>query len=144
MQTFAPYGDPHAVARVLDRQRLGKQRVETLQILNTLVGNTKGWSNHPAVRMWRGYECALVRYGLAMCLAWTRKGYADTCKGKMLERVKHIGGELEVMTQPYPDWLDDARVHESHRSNLIRKDPNHYGKVWPLITPNLPYYWPVT
>lgn len=144
MQTFAPYGDPHAVARVLDRGRLGKQRVECLQILNTLVGNTKGWSDHPAVRMWRGYEFALVRYGMAMCSAWTAKGYADTCKGKMLERVKHIGGELAVMTQPYPDWLDDPRVHESHRSNLIRKDPAYYGKMWPLVVPTLPYYWPVT
>lgn len=37
MQTFAPYGDPHAVARVLDRGRLGKQRVECLQILNTFA-----------------------------------------------------------------------------------------------------------
>ncbi|MDQ1681515.1 MAG: hypothetical protein QOH99_56, partial [Frankiaceae bacterium] len=33
MQTFLPYADFGASARVLDDRRLGKQRVETLQIL---------------------------------------------------------------------------------------------------------------
>ena len=36
MQTFLPFPDFVASARSLDRLRLGKQRVETLQILNAL------------------------------------------------------------------------------------------------------------
>lgn len=53
MQTFLPYTDPEKCARVLDNKRLGKQRVEAIQILNVLLGvtQTKGWRNHPAVKM---------------------------------------------------------------------------------------------
>lgn len=48
MQTFLPYPSFAESARVLDRQRLGKQRVEVLQLLRALTGQTKGWANHPA------------------------------------------------------------------------------------------------
>jgi Pyrimidine dimer DNA glycosylase len=49
-------------ARCLDDVRLGKQRVETYQIVRTLDGVTTGRRHHPAVRMWRGYEGTLVAY----------------------------------------------------------------------------------
>ena len=60
MQTFLPYPDDRASAADLDDRRLGKQRVETLQILRALTWRTYGWQNHPAVRMWRGFVPALV------------------------------------------------------------------------------------
>jgi hypothetical protein len=50
MQTFLPYSSFEESARILDYRRLGKQRVEAWQILRSLDGITKGWSNHPAVR----------------------------------------------------------------------------------------------
>ena len=59
MQTFLPYKSFRKTALCLDNKRLGKQRVETLQILRALTGyyNQSGaWLNHPAVKMWRGYE----------------------------------------------------------------------------------------
>ena len=65
MQTFLPYASFEDVARTLDRKRLGKQRVEGMQILNVLAkppGYTGAWANHPAVKMWRGYENALKQY----------------------------------------------------------------------------------
>lgn len=37
MQTFLPYPDFAESASVLDRQRLGKQRVETLQVMKALT-----------------------------------------------------------------------------------------------------------
>jgi alpha-tubulin suppressor-like RCC1 family protein len=33
-------------------------------------------------------------------------------------------------------------VSRSHRSNLIRKMPEHYGPIWPDVPDDLPYYWP--
>lgn len=38
MQTFLPYADYEQSAAVLDQKRLGKQRVETLQIMQVLLG----------------------------------------------------------------------------------------------------------
>ena len=85
MQTFLPYPNFRESAKVLDRQRLGKQRVETLQILRCLAGETEGWKNHPAVKMWRGYEIALTMYRLAICNEWVSRGYNDNCAEKMME-----------------------------------------------------------
>jgi len=59
VQTFLPYADFGESARALDTRRLGKQRVETLQIVRALTRPGNGWRHHPAVRMWRGYEEAL-------------------------------------------------------------------------------------
>ena len=59
MQTFLPYPDFQKTAQCLDNKRLGKQRVEARQIISTLEGKSNGWRNHPAVKMWKGYEDCL-------------------------------------------------------------------------------------
>lgn len=85
VQTFLPFPSFDASAEVLDARRLGKQRVEAVQVLRGLVVPGYGWRRHPAVRMWVGYEEALVRYGLEICGAWTAQGHADTCAVTLVE-----------------------------------------------------------
>ena len=46
-------------------RRLGKQGVEALQVVRALTRPGYGWQNHPAVRMWRGYEETPGAYGIA-------------------------------------------------------------------------------
>jgi hypothetical protein len=41
MQTFLPYSDITESMRVLDNKRLGKQRVETYQIISAITGRLK-------------------------------------------------------------------------------------------------------
>lgn len=62
MQTFLPCPDFGRTAACRDARRLGKQRVEALQMLNALGDSAHRWRNHPAVRMWSGYEPALRLY----------------------------------------------------------------------------------
>ena len=62
MQTFLPFSDFDASAHALDVKRLGKQRVETIQIVRALTVPDYGWRSHPAALMWKGYEEALGRY----------------------------------------------------------------------------------
>lgn len=138
MQTFLPYADFSESARALDRQRLGKQRVEVLQILNALLGIKTGWTNHPAVRMWSGHEVQLVRYGFAICTQWIKCGYKDTCAGKLAM----LTDVCDLKNDEPPRWLGNDEFHLSHRSNLIRKKPEHYGKLWPDVPNDLPYVWP--
>lgn len=128
MQTFLPHPNFHISALMLDKARLGKQRVEAYQILRALNGQSKGWVNHPATKMWRGYERALQQYLRAMILEWIARGYKNTM---------HIPDEDE--DAPLPPWLGDERLHYSHRANLRRKDPVHYG--WDA-NPETPYFWP--
>lgn len=136
MQTFLPYPSAASSAQVLDRQRLGKQRVEALQILRTLQGRSSGWANHPAVRMWRGHEHALAAYGVVMCDEWLRRGYKDTCRTRFVETAN---GPLI-----WPTWIGDEAFHRSHQSNLVRKLPAHYRTFFPDVPDDLPYVWPVS
>lgn len=149
MQTFIPEpGSFAACVAVLDRQRLGKQRVETLQIMCALTELNKdcqpavsGWINHPATRMWRGYEEALLAYQAATCHEWTGRGYVDTCLAKTSAVIEAYEGPL---TYALPPWWGDYDVHASHRANLVRKMPEHYGPIWPDIKPVEGYVWPST
>lgn len=136
MQTFLPYKDFNHSAAVLDRQRLGKQRVEVLQILRTLSGKSAGWSNHPAVRMWRGNEGALIVYGVIICNEWTKRGYKDSCKFKIEDLYSDAEGT------EYPIWLGNYDFHRSHQSNLVRKNPEYYGPIFPNVPNDIPYIWP--
>lgn len=138
MQTFLPVSDFAASARFLDDARLGKQRVEAYQIIRTLDGITRGWRNHPAVRMWRGYEAALIEYTLVVCDEWDRRGYADTVRGKLQVHLRRTGGPILP-----PPWLGREALHASHRSNLLRKNPDYYGRFGWSEPPDLPYFWPV-
>lgn len=121
---------------MLDSRRLGKQRVEAFQILRTLAGETRGWRQHPAVQMWRGYESALARYGVAMCDEWIARG----CNDAMRDRIAVYDRGDDAL----PPWLGNRRLHRSHQSNLVRKDAAHYRRVFPNVPDDLPYHWPVT
>jgi Pyrimidine dimer DNA glycosylase len=147
VQTFLPYPDFLASARVLDAKRLGKQRVETVQVLRGLTVPGYGWRHHPAVKMWRGYTEALVRYGLDMCAVWGETGRADTCAATLVTDA----GLTAVRTQAelgasgeLPPWLGDEDLHRSHQSALLRKAPDHYGHLFPGVPDDLPYVWPVS
>lgn len=135
MQTFLPYPSFRDSAACLDYRRLGKQRVEAKQILLALA-NGGAWSNHPATKMWRGYERALACYGYVICAEWLQRGYKDT----LLQFFADHDGGLGYST---PSWLGNSDFHASHRSNLLRKDPEFYGQFGWTESPDLPYIWPV-
>jgi hypothetical protein len=136
MQTFVPYLDHQYSAACLDRMRLGKQRVEGLQILQTLIGASSGWRNHPAVKMWAGHEAGLCAYICDMCAEWVYRGYKDNVTQTVLSYIYPDYNDL-------PYWWGDKRVHLSHRANLVRKMPEHYLEIWPDVNSTDPYYWPI-
>lgn len=130
MQTFLPYPDAEKTAKVLDYRRLGKQRVEAMQLINA-IENGGGWSNHPAAKMWAGYIDALKVYHNTIIHEWVDRGYNNNMK---FYPVSHAPIS--------PPWWGDEVFHRSHQSNLVRKFPEHYRKYFPDIPDNLPYVWP--
>lgn len=130
MNTFLPYEDFEQSAKCLDWQRLGKQRSETKQLL---LGQ---FPNHPCSKMWVGHHYCLCRYGIVICTEWARRGYNDN--GTFQWFLDHLSTLID--TGP-PKWLGRKSVHESHQSNLLRKDPEYYGKFGWTVTNYLPYDW---
>jgi len=149
MQTFLPVADFADSARLLDSPRLGKQRVETLQILRAIELPDYGWANHPAVLMWRGRTPALVAYGLAMARVWQERGFADTTARQIGEFAPEVVDRSQddlAAAGLLPSWLGDEELHRSHRSNLIAKDPAFYrerfAERFGAEPDDLPYVWP--
>lgn len=133
MQTFLPYPNLKKSLKTLDSKRLGKQRVEAYQILNILLKRTNknGWKNHPAVKMWEGYENALKLYLNKSIKLWISKGYKNTMK---IEKIK---GKIIL-----PKWFGNKEFHAAHKSNLLRKDKEYYSKFNWKEPPTLDYIWP--
>jgi hypothetical protein len=131
MQTFLPYRSFSKTMRCLDYKRLGKQRVEAMQILDALTDESNGWRHHPAVLMWTGYEDSLRMYLRCAILEWKRRGFNNHMK---LPR-------RDSCSRRKPRWLNDAFI-ESHRSNLLRKEAAYYRRFGWAVSAGLPYQWP--
>lgn len=142
MQTFFPYSSFERSAKVLDYRRLGKQRVEAWQIYLALFDPDYGWQNHPAVKMWRGYEVALLWYGVTMCDEWIKRGYKDTLRIKFMGVLRAYDVSRRFFYE-IPPWQGKRKFHKSHKSNLLRKDKAYYSKYFKNVPDNLPYEWPV-
>ena len=119
--------------KVLDSQRLGKQRVEAFQILNVILKRTKtkGWKNHPAVKMWKNNPNALKLYFNESVRQWISRGYVNNMK---LEKIR---GKIVM-----PFWFGNSKFHASHRSNLLRKNKKYYSQFNWKEPPTLGYFWP--
>jgi hypothetical protein len=132
MQTFLPYADYHQSMRTLDPKRLGNQVYR--EALTLARG---GWPNHPAAKMWRGYERSLCDYALAgLDVLATRGKYYPQHRATFM-----------ALREQYPDtgvppWLGYAPLHLSHRSNLLRKNPDWYKQFGWNVPTDLPYIWP--
>lgn len=137
MQTFLPYSSFSKSANHLDPKRLGKQRVEAYQILNIISGKStsNAWQNHPAVKMWRGYEDSLTHYMNCMIEEWIKRGYHNTMK--VLEiKVSH----KDIVDPPFIGTED---FHSSHRAALLFKDFEFYSQFGWKEKPGINYIWPV-
>ena len=130
MQTFLPHSNFQQTAEMLDWRRLGKQRVEGMQIINTILNpKQKGWQKHPIVIMWTPYVQALMLYTNTIINEWIKRGYNNNMK------------LYEFSSIEMPHWLGDEAFHSSHRANLLRKDYEHYSQFGWEENPENPYVW---
>ena len=161
MQTFLPYPDFAESAGCLDRQRLGKQRIEAKTLLKAIMRvdliralkpdhGKVGWEHHPAFRMWRPYPVALAMYMKAVIDEWVFRGYKNAAQkvevvGKDVLVTLHEGWKPLTFSIDHlvmPPWIGNEAFHASHRSNLLRKNPLRYGLLGWREPPTLPYVWP--
>lgn len=137
MQTFLPYSDFKKSLEVLDNKRLGKQRVETYQIISAITRRPKldgtpykGWTNHPCSIMWGKFVPALKLYLNLSIDEWIKRGFKNTMVKETIEE--------KIV---YPDWLGFEDFHSSHRANLLKKELEYYSKYNWIENPQDPYVW---
>lgn len=138
MQIFLPYPDMKKSLQTLDNKRLGKQRVETYQIISAITRRPKldgtpykGWLNHPCTVMWKNYVLALKLYMNYSITEWVERGFKNTME------LENISDEKIVI----PPFIGNERFHSSHRANLLKKEPDFYSKYNWTENPEDPYVW---
>jgi len=132
VQTFLPYNSFTKSALALDNKRLNKQILEGYQILKVL-GNPDpraGWRNHPAVKMWRGYEHSLFAYVLVMVAEAKVRGIKTDKNEENLWRLHDE--QSSEWGEEMPEWYSDPIIMKlittTHKANLYRKDPEFYAE----------------
>lgn len=130
MQTFLPYASFSLSAAALDNERLNHQRLNARRVFDACMGGGT-FGNHPCVQMWKHHVEALAWYHNCILSEWCGRGFAN-----------EMAFLVHEYYPPMPSWFGDQRLHSSHRSNLLRKDPLHYGKYGWTDVPNQDYFWP--
>jgi hypothetical protein len=136
MQTFLPYSNFQASARILDKKRCWKQVVEAAQIINVLEGRSVSWSKHPAVQMWQGSTLSLKEYFNA---------FLEVCIEKHSINTKYEFFVIPGEADDTPWWLGDHCFHKAMRARLIEKDEAFYAHLFISDKGfnNNKYLWPV-
>jgi len=135
MQTFLPYPNYVRSVQALDNKRLGKQRVEAMQIINILEGQQSRWKNHPAVKMWVGYTNSLKYYANCCIDEWIKRGFKNTMKKYPVD-----------FQNEDPWWIGDKNFHRAMRARLIEKNEAFYLPKFTSIDKGFnegKYFWPV-
>ena len=138
-------GSLEYICETLDMKRLNKQKVEANQILKASLGLTKGWVNHPAVLMWKGYSNALKYYFNKITEACIRRGFKNNMP--LYEFTEEQLNNIEYQTiQDYlqngmpvlkdldkiifPWWFQWKPLIYSHQASLLRKFPEYYTSIF--------------
>jgi hypothetical protein len=139
------FGSLEYVCYTLDRKRLNKQKVEANQILKASLGLTKGWVNHPAVLMWKGYSNALKYYFNEITNACIHRGFINNMPfyeftEEQLNNVEYqtvqdylkngIPSEASLNKIIFPWWFQWEPLIYSHQASLLRKFPKYYNFIF--------------
>jgi hypothetical protein len=153
MQVFLPEQSYRSCAQVLDQKRLVKQLLEGRQILSALAGETKGWVNHPATRMFAGAEDQLLVYLSYIKDEMARRGYKWENNWTIITST--FNKYFTDVEFDWPDYLkpghpENLRLITTHRGRLYEKAPELYPQYeWESKTyrdlvccDKCNYYWP--
>ncbi len=127
MQVFLSEYTFQESAKALDTKRLVKQLLEGRQIMTVLAGESAGWKNHPAVKMFAGHERTLYAYLYAIKDEMKSRGYKWENNWEVIQNtyMKYfLSGQQDV-----PSWMNTDefdKVVITHRGRLHAKAPELY------------------
>ena len=147
VNTFIIVPDIVKTAQLLDTKRLGKQRIEALEIINCLeefdkTGKiTSKWGNHPVVKCWMGFTNHLKVYYNIILREWINRGYNNNMEFYQIENENlyhivpcnfHNNSIVFCGTYNYysfPFWVAFYPFYMSHQASLCRKYPKYYSSL---------------
>jgi hypothetical protein len=129
MQVFLPDSNFATCAEVLDTKRLVKQLLEGRQIMTILANESPSgaWRNHPAVKMFKGYERTLYSYLFAIKDEMVNRGYKWQTNWEVIQDT-YIRNFIN-QKQETPEWMLNNQFESviiTHRGRLHAKAPELY------------------
>lgn len=149
IQTWLPYPSLSLSVAALSPDHLITQRWQNWQLISLLCCYHLSeytlascvWKHHPLVLQWRDHLPLLIQYQRNVCrIDAGNSGILEKCEMLFEEAVSQEACEAEVSI--VPAWLGSTAYHQSHQSNLIRKDAVHYRSQFPDAMEGLSYVWP--
>lgn len=125
MQVFI-VGTPYETAEALDLKRFNKQIIENQQIMDAILGNGKGWFNHPVVKSYKNHFQYLYHYHL--CLFWYKRGDKPMAR-KMSEQAMAFKPNFhteEYFTQMKRRLYSKNKEYYKQWKSLGESEQNHY------------------
>ena len=138
----------------LDYRRLGKQRIEAKQIIESLENNSLGWSKHPATLSFSKNIDSLKAYYNICIQEWINRGYKCNMKiydeideSKYSPLICEFDGKKAIFHEDneksYPKFVSFPPYFYAHRASLYRKNNNFYSsKNFPEEYLEKGYFWP--
>lgn len=147
VNTFITSESLEECAKNLDNLRLGKQRVECIQLISFIENkDNKGFRNHPILIMWSNNVDALKVYCNFMIREWIKRGFTNTIELYDLDEskivfYKNIYNEETKLTEiikpeikddsiVFPIWFNWKPLILSHQSSLLKKNFDYYSKIF--------------
>lgn len=115
MQTFILDTDFITSAKMLDSARLNKQLMECHQIYQVLMGKSKAWANHPAIKMWENNFVSFLSYCYSVAIECDKR----KIKSPYASYFEMVGVESQNVDDN-PAWLDEDFIYR-HRMALLFK-----------------------
>ena len=121
-------------SQCLDNRRLNKNMTEAKQVHTQNKYGYGGQGNLAPYRMWKGYENALVEYGIFMYMEWVNRLYNGSRGGVETHKAgEYFMSELELIRMPtnyieQPSWISNEEIFSSYRSALLYKDFEYYSR----------------
>lgn len=135
MITFLPVENFQECAGIIDNKRLWKNILETEQVYKIITNQINGghYKLHPVVKMWHGFEKALLQYREIFIQEWLNR---------RLSQAPKLLGRYYPPINIYPEWINDKRIYSSHRAALLAKNYEYYKQFNWKEEPKICYYWP--
>jgi hypothetical protein len=140
-----PHINSGATAASLSDTDLREQIGVVDRIVRGLEGDESGQEgDFLGLSMWTGFEYRLILHGMRLAHELIAIRHIAVAEG-LTAYIAKIGIELEEAgdtDRTDPPWVGNLDVHRSHRSQLIRLDPQSYADRWPNTPPRMPALWP--
>lgn len=136
VQLLLPYNDFTQSVKILDDDRLRRQRSDVMTLLRAMTDSEHRNHHHPCCRMWRTHGYWVVQYGLAASAEWMARGNTDNTLGELMAWMQDFPASAK------PEWFGDHDLHRSHQSYLVRTNPDRYREHFPIVPADLEMIWP--